>query len=161
MDKGNRSTSGKKLLIFIAKFFVVSLPLFGLWIGWGYFYVYPVLSVAKSSVQIFGLSGSNPPVSFDICSSPIPFISLMVITKHLKFRKRLSKVVIGLLILLVWHLVACIAFYLTMTDDSKLMLPQPVWFTAFITFIYIFNMTLPFLLWFFFVGKNRIKTAIL
>jgi len=161
MDKTNRSAWGKRLLIFIAKFLLVSLPLFGLWIGWGYFYVYPVLSIAKSFVQIFGLPGSDPPVPFDICSSPIPFISLMVITKHLKFQKRLSKVVIGLLILFIWHLVASVALYLTMTDDNKLILPQPFLFTAFITFLYIFNLTLPLLLWFFFVGKNRIKAVIL
>jgi hypothetical protein len=160
MDKNNRSAWGKRLLIFIAKFLLVSLPLFALWMLGGYFYIFSVLFVAKFFVQILGLQVSGLPMSLDIFSSTIPFISLMVITKHLKFRKRLSKVAIGLLILFLWHLVASFSLYLMMTD-SEVISSKIILSTSFRTFLYILNLILPFLLWFFFVGKNRIKAAIL
>jgi len=148
-------------LIFIAKFLAVSLPLFALWKAGGYFYIFSVIFVAKFFVQILGLQVSGLPMSSDILSSLIPFISLMVITKHLKFRKRLSKAVIGLSILFLWHLVAPFALYLIMIDDYEVVSSKTILSTSFWTFLYIFNLTLPFLLWFFLVGKNRIKAAIL
>ena len=160
MDKSSGSAWGKRVLIFIAKFLGVSLPLFALWMVGGYFYIFPVLLAAKSLVQIFGLRVSGLPMALDIFSSTIPFISLMVITRGLKLPKRLSKVGIGLLILFLWHIVASVGLYLMMTGNeptsSKIILSA-----SYKTFLYIFNLTLPFLLWFFLVGKNRIKAAIL
>jgi hypothetical protein len=160
MDKSSGSAWGKRILIFVTKFLAVSLPLFALWIVGGYFYILPVLSVAEFFVQILGLQVSGLPMSLDIFSSPIPFISLMVITKHLEFRKRLSKIVIGLLILFLWHLAASMGLYLMMIDHQVIS-SKAILYATFKTFLYIFNLTLPFLLWFFFFGKKRIKAAIL
>lgn len=160
MDKSSSSAWGKRVLIFIAKFLGVSLPLFALWMVAGYFYIIPVLFVAKSLVQIFGLQVSGLPMALDIFSSTIPFISLMVITKGLKLPKRVSKVGIGLLILFLWHIVASVGLYL-MTADNEVASSKRILSASYKTFLYIFNLTLPFLLWFFLVGKNRIKAAIL
>ena len=160
MDKSSGSAWGKKVLIFIAKFLGVSLPLFALWMVGGYFYIFPVLLVARSLVQIFGLQVSRLPMALDIFSSIIPFISLMVITKRLKLQKRLSKVGIGLLILFLWHIVASVGLYLMMADNGVTSSTR-ILSASYKTFLYIFNLTLPFLLWFFLVGKNRIKAAIL
>ena len=160
MDKSSGSAWGKKVLIFIAKFLGVSLPLFALWMVGGYFYIFPVLLVARSLVQIFGLQVSRLPMALDIFSSIIPFISLMVITKRLKLQKRLSKVGIGLLILFLWHIVASVGLYLMMADNEATS-SKTILSASYKTFLYIFNLTLPFLLWFFLVGKNRIKAAIL
>jgi len=127
----------------------------------GYFYIFSVLFVAKSSVQILGLRVSGLPMSLDIFSSPIPFISLMVITKGLKFRKRLSKTAIGLLVLFSWHFAATMILYLILTGQSQVPLWKSVLLPSFRTFLYIFNLVLPFLLWFYLLGKTRIKKAVL
>jgi hypothetical protein len=160
MDKSSGSAWGKKVLTFTVKFLAVSLPLFALWMIGGYFYIFPVLFVAKSLLQVFGPQVSGLPMALDIFSSTIPFVSLMVITKGLKLRKRLSKVAIGLLILFLWHIIASVALYLIMADN-ELTSSKTIWFASYKTFLYIFNLTLPFLLWFFLVGRNRIKAAVL
>jgi len=161
MDKTNRSTWGKKVLIFIAKFLLVSLPLFVLWLVVGYFYISAVLLIVKSSVAIFGQKLPGLPMSLDLFSSPIPFISLIVITKGIKLQQRLFKMGIGLLILFSWHLVATMFLYLIVTGDSQLAIWKSVLLPSFRTFLYIFNLVLPFLLWFYLLGKTRIKRAIL
>jgi hypothetical protein len=160
MDKSGGSAWGKRLLIFIAKFLGVSLPLFALWMVGGYFYIFPVLLAARSLVQFLGLQVSGLPMALDIFSSTIPFISLMVITKGLKLPKRLSKVGIGLLALFLWHIVASVGLYLMMADN-EVTSSKTILSASYKTFLYILNLTLPFLLWFFLVGKNRIKAAIL
>ena len=161
MDKTNRSTWGKKVLIFIAKFLLVSLPLFVLWLVVGYFYVSAILLFVKSSLVIFGQRLPGLPMSLDLFSSPVLFISLMIITKGVKLRQRLSKLGIGLLVLFSWHLVATMILYLIVTGDSQVSIWKSVLLPSFRTFLYIFNLVLPFLLWFYLLGKTRIKRAIL
>ncbi len=100
-------------------------------------------------------------MSLDLFSSPIPFISLMVISKGVKLRQRLSKIGIGLLVLFSWHLVATMILYLIITGQSELAVWKSVLLPSFRTFLYIFNLVLPFLLWFYFLGKTRIKKSVL
>jgi hypothetical protein len=160
MVKSSGSAWGKRLVIFIAKFLAVSLPLFTLWVLWGYFYVYPVSFLANSFVRILGFSLSRPPVPFDTCSSLIPFISLMTITGRQRIGKRFFGIAVGLLSLFLWHLAASMMLSLV-TGDYQLKPSAITLSTALIACLYIFNLTLPFLLWFFLVGKNRITAAIL
>jgi hypothetical protein len=162
MDKANRSTWARKLLIFFAKFLLVSLPLFAVWMVGGYFYISGVFFFVKSLADILGEQLPGLPLSLDLFSSPIPFISLMVITKGIKLRQRLSKIVIGFLVLFAWHSVATMILYLIITGGGD---GEGFWKTvlepSFRTFLYFSNLVLPFLLWFYFLGRTRIKKAIL
>ena len=161
MDKTSRTTWARKLLIFFAKFLLVSLPLFVLWMVGGYFYISTVLFFVKSSVGVLGRQLPGLPMSLDLFSSPVPFVSLMIISKGVKLRQRLSKIGIGLLVLFSWHLVATMILYLILTGQSQTPVWRSVLLPSFRTFLYIFNLVLPFLLWFYFLGKTRIKKAVL
>ncbi|UCB51768.1 MAG: hypothetical protein JSV10_07205, partial [Candidatus Zixiibacteriota bacterium] len=101
------------------------------------------------------------PVGLDLFSSLIPFISLMVISKGVKIRQRLSKIGIGLLVLFSWHFAATMILYLILIGQSQAPVWRSVLLPSFRTFLYIFNLVLPFLLWFYFLGKTRIKKAVL
>ena len=161
MDKTNRTTWARKLLIFFAKFLLVSLPLFVLWMVGGYFYISTVLFLVKSSVGVLGRQLPGLPMGLVLFGSPVSFISLMVISKGVKLRQRLSKIGIGLLVLLSWHLVATMILHLILTGQSQAPVWKSVLLPSFRTFVYIFNPVLPFLLWFYFLGKTRIKKAVL
>lgn len=161
MDKTSRPAWARKLLIFFAKFLLVSLPLFVLWMVGGYFYISTVLFFVKSSVGVLGQQLPGLPMSLDLFSSPIPFVSLMIISKGVKLRQRLAKIGIGLLVLFSWHFVATMLLYLIIAGQSEFAIWKSVLLPSFRTFLYIFNLVLPFLLWFYFLGKTRIKKAVL
>ena len=161
MGKNVRSPWAKKLLIFAARFLVVSALLFILWFGGGMWYVYPMVSAARFLVRILGMPDSNLLISVGLFASLIPFISLMVISKGIKLPARLRKILVGLLVLCAWHLVGIIVLHLIAVCDYKSAFWKMVLAPSFVTLLHIFNVVLPFLLWFYFLGKTRIKKAIL
>lgn len=142
----------EKLWVFIAKFLLVSLPLFALWYWKGQtcyikildgFLTFVLITLFRLNIEYFSY-----PV--DIFNNLIPFVSLMIITKDIKFKKRMSKLGWGLLVLILWHIVLSQAIYLLHDQYQraselyeKLSVP-----------LYLFSETLPFLLWILFAQKQ-------
>jgi hypothetical protein len=134
----------EKLWVFIAKFLLVSLPLFVLWYWKGQdLYI----SILDDSLYFFlhTLLGVNSDFTFpkDIFNNLIPFVALMVITRGMKFKKRVTKLGWGLLILLLGHVILSKLVYFLNPEPGvvsklyeKLSVP-----------LYLFSETLPFLLW--------------
>jgi len=135
----------EKLWLFIVKFILISAPLFALWHWKGqdwylvfldHLYRWLFIEMAGFNIRFFAA-----PV--DIFNNLIPFVSLMIITKEFKLKTRLSRLVWGLLILIVWHMVLTEAVYLLHDDYGvpsksyeKLSVP-----------LYLFSETLPFVMW--------------
>jgi hypothetical protein len=134
----------EKLWLFIVKFLVVSLPLFVLWYWKGQdLYI----SILDNSLYFFfhTLLGVNSDFTFpkDIFNNLIPFVALMVITRGMKFKKRVTKLGWGLLILILAHVVLSKLIYFLSPEPGvvsklyeKLSVP-----------LYLFSESLPFLLW--------------
>jgi hypothetical protein len=143
----------EKLWIFIAKFLLVSLPLFALWYWKGLdLYIY----ILDDSLYFFfhALLGVNSEFSFpkDIFNNLIPFVALMVISRGMKFKERASKLGWGLLILILEHVILSKVKYFLNPEpgvvsrwDEKLSVP-----------LYLFSETLPFLLWILFARKQAV-----
>lgn len=143
----------EKLWVFIAKFVAVSLILFALWYWKGQTYYIKILDGFLSFVLItlFGLNIEYFSYPVDIFNNLNPFVSLMIITKEMKFKKRMSKLGWGLLILILWHIILSQAIYflhdqyqVTSKLYEKLSIP-----------LYLFSETLPFLLWILF-ARNQV-----
>jgi hypothetical protein len=143
----------EKLWVFIAKFVAVSLILFALWYWKGQTYYIKILDGFLSFVLItlFGLNIEYFSYPVDIFNNLNPFVSLMIVTKDMKFKKRMSKLGWGLLILILWHIILSQAIYflhdqyqVTSKLYEKLSIP-----------LYLFSETLPFLLWILF-ARNQV-----
>ena len=142
----------EKLWVFIAKFVAVSLILFALWYWKGQTYYIKFLDGFLNFVLItlLGLNIEYFSYPVDIFNNLNPFVSLMIITKDMKFKKRMSKLGWGLLILILWHIILSQAIYflhdqyqVTSKLYEKLSVP-----------LYLFSQTLPFLLWILFAQKQ-------
>lgn len=142
----------EKLWVFIAKFVVVSLILFALWHWKGQTYYTKILDgfLTFLLITLFGLNIEYFSYPVDIFNNLIPFVSLMIITKDIEFKKRMSKLGWGLLTLILWHIILSQAIYVLHDQYQmasklyeKLSVP-----------LYLFSETLPFLLWILFVRKQ-------
>ena len=135
----------EKLWIFILKFLVISLPLLALWL-WRLQDQYLILLNHILTFLLITLAGFNIqyfPAPFPIFINLIPYFSLMVITKGIRLKSRIIWLVVGLLILIGWHMVLTEAIYLVSLKyqiDSQQ-------YEKFTIPLFLFSETLPFLLW--------------
>ncbi len=141
----------EKLWIFIAKFLLVSLPLFVLWYWKGQdLYI----SILDDSLYFFlhALLGVSAPCTFpkDIFNNLIPFVALMVITRGMKLANRASRLGWGLLILVGWHVILSKTIYFLHPEPEVI----SQWYEKFSVPLYLFSETLPFLLWILFARKQ-------
>lgn len=140
-----------KFVIFIAKFLVVSLVLFGLWYWKGQdLYI----SILEDSLYFFfhTLLGVNSDFSFpkDIFNNLIPFVALMTITRGMKFRTKISKLGWGLLLLILEHIILSKVIYLLYPGPGM----ESKWYEKVSVPLYLFSASLPFPLWLLFCRKQ-------
>ncbi len=135
----------EKLWVFIAKFVGVSLVLFVLWYWKGQDYYIKILDSFLTFVliTISGIDIEYFSYPVDIFNNLIPFVSLMIITRYMKFKKRMSKLGWGLLILVLWHIVLSQAIYFLHDQYQR----TSELYEKFSVPLYLFSETLPFLLW--------------
>jgi hypothetical protein len=142
----------EKLWLFIVKFILVSAPLFLLWHwkGEGWYLVFLNHLYSYLFVKILGMNilFFAPPA--DIFNSLIPFVSLMIITREIKPKPRLSRLALGLSIMIVWHLVLTEVVYLLHDAQG---VPSRAYERLSVPF-YIFSETMPFVLWVLFAHKQ-------
>lgn len=142
----------EKLWVFIAKFVVVSLILFAFWYWKGQSYYIKILDgfLTVVLINLLGLNIEYFSYPVDIFNNLLPFVSLMIITRDIKFKKRISKLGWGLLILILWHIVLSQAIYLLHDQYQK----ASELYEKLSVPLYLFSESLPFLLWILFVRKQ-------
>jgi hypothetical protein len=142
----------EKLWVFIIKFLLLSVPLFALWHwkGQTYYLVFLQQVLTLLLIKILGRSVKGFPTPVDIFNNLIPYVSLMIITRGIRLKTRITWLAGGLLILIAWHMIlteAIYVIYLKYQIDSqayeKLSVP-----------LFLFSETLPFLLWILFARKQ-------
>ena len=134
----------ENIFIFIIKFVLVSLALFPLFYWGGLdLYISGLDFVVKNLFKILGIKQkffSYPqPIMYNI----LPFISLMIITRGLTLKNRLSKLLIGFLLLVFWHFILAELIYFLHSEYGE---PSPLYKKLSVP-IYLFSETLPFFLW--------------
>jgi hypothetical protein len=142
----------EKLWVFIAKFILVSVPLFAFWY-WKLQDWYLVFFNHLLTLLLIKMAGFNIPyfpAPKDIFNNLIPFVCLMIITRGLELKVRLSRLFWGLAILLVWHMILTEAVYL-MHDEAGV--PSPTYEKLSVP-LYLFSETLPFVLWIIFAPRQ-------
>jgi hypothetical protein len=144
----------EKLWLFIVKFLLISIPLFALWHwkGQAYYQVFLNHILSFLLIRMAGFNIRYFPFPVDIFNSLIPFISLMVITKEMSLKNRLSRLALGLLLLIAWHMILTEAVYLI---NEKYHIDSQAYEKLSVP-LYLFSETLPFLLWVLFA---RIQVA--
>jgi hypothetical protein len=152
----------EKLWLFIVKFVLASVLLFALWYftgaskfeganqkpGWYLMFLNHVMSFLL--IKVAGLNIQYFPAPKPILLNLIPFVSLMIITKEIKWKTRLYKLALGLVILIGWHMVLTMLVYLLhegyeMPAQAYEKLSVP---------LYLFSGTLPFILWILFDSRQ-------
>ncbi len=142
----------EKLWLFTVKFILISAPLFALWHWKGqdwylvcldWFLKLLLIKIAGFNIQFF-------PWPVDIFNNLIPFISLMIITRDINLKTRLSQLAWGLLILIVWHMILTEAVYLLHDEYG---VPSKIYEKLSVP-LYLFSETLPFVLWILFARKQ-------
>jgi hypothetical protein len=135
----------EKLWLFIVKFILVSAPLFLLWRwkgeGWylvlvNHLYSYIFARILGLDIQFFA-----PPVA--VFLSLLAYVSLMIIATGMSLRTRVLRLLMGLLIMVFWHVILVEAVYLLHEGPG---VPSPA-FEKLSGPLYIFTGTLPFVLW--------------
>jgi len=142
----------EKLWLFIVKFILVSAPLFALWHwkGQGWYLVFLNHLLTLLLIKIAGLNIQYFPSPVDIFNNLIPFVSLMVITRDIRLKTRLSRLAWGLLILIVWHMILTEAVYLLHDEYG---VPSQAYEKLSVP-LYLLSGTLPFILWILFANKQ-------
>jgi hypothetical protein len=152
----------EKLWLFIAKFVLVSLVLFALWYftgalerrgafqepGWYLMFLNHVMSFLL--IKVAGLNIQYFPAPKPILLNLIPFVSLMIITKDIKWKTRLYKLALGLVILIGWHMVLTMLVYLL---HEGYQMPAQAYEKLSVP-LYLFSGTLPFILWILFASRQ-------
>ncbi len=138
----------EKLWIFIAKFLLISVPLFALWYWKGEeaYLVFLNYALTFLLIKIVGFNLPYFPAPKDIFNNLIPFISLMLITRSIPNKKRVVWLVEGLLILIGWHMVLTEVVYFLGVDS--------ITYERFSVPLYLFSETLPFILWILFARRQ-------
>ena len=138
----------EKLWVFIAKFLLISIPLFFLWYwkGEDAYLVFLNYVLTFLLIKIAGFNLPYFPAPKDIFNNLIPFVSLMLITRGIPNRKRVLWLAEGLLILIGWHMVITEMVYFLGVDS--------VAYERFSVPLYLFSETLPFILWIIFARRQ-------
>ncbi len=155
----------EKLWLFIAKFILISALLFVFWHltgalertgtstpfgepGWYLMFLNYVLSLLL--IKLAGFNIQYFPAPKPVLLNLIPFVSLMIITRGIKLKIRVSRLTWGLLILIGWHLVMTMAVYLL---HEGYHVPSQAYEKLSVP-LYLFSGTLPFILWILFANKQ-------
>jgi hypothetical protein len=152
----------EKLWLFIAKFVLASLILFALWYftgalerrganqepGWYLMFLNHLMSFLL--IKVAGLNIQYFPAPKPILLNLIPFISLMIITKDIEWKARLYKLILGLVILIGWHMLLTMLVYLLHDEPG---VPSPIYEKLSVP-LYLFSGTLPFILWILFASRQ-------
>ncbi len=148
----------EKLWVFIAKFLGVSLVLFAFWFWKGEFLYFQVFwHPVKDLYDGLGIEVFILPILVPLFTSLLPFLSLMIITREISFKERLSRLGYGALIIFGWHVFLCWAMF-QMHGKTQ----NPSLFATKLTLvIYLINYSLPFLLWIIFCREQLRKLFIL
>ena len=144
----------EKLWVFIAKFLGVSLILFAFWFWKGEFFYFQIFwHPVKDLYNGLGIEIIILPLLVPLFTNLLPFLSLMIITRGISLKERLSKLVYGALIIFGWHVLLCWAMY-QMHGKTQ----NPTLFASKLTLvIYLLNYSLPFMLWMIFARKQLRK----
>lgn len=137
----------EKPLIFILKVVALSLFLFILWYWKGEGYYLSVFNFLMHLIRTLGIKMKFLLCPKDTFNNLIPFISLIILTKEMQLKVRISKLVIGLLILIGGHILLSVG--LTLLHEDYPALHYKISYP-----LYLFNKTLPFLLWIILAKKN-------
>jgi hypothetical protein len=141
----------EKLWLFIAKFILVSLPLFALWMwkgeAWYLEFLRQLLTLLL--IKLAGLSVGCFPAPKPILLNLIPFVSLIVITEKIELKVRLIRLAEGLLILIAWHMILTELVYLLL--DCQATTPA---YEKFSVPLYLLSGAIPFVLWILFAPKQ-------
>jgi hypothetical protein len=141
----------EKLWIFIVKFLGVSLALFAFWFWKGEFLYFQIFwHPVKSFYDTIGLEVIILPLLVPLFTNLLPFLSLMIITRGIDLKERLPKLGYGVLIIFGWHVFLSWAMYQMHGQAQE---PSSFVIKANLV-IYLFNFSLPFLLWIIFAGKQ-------
>ena len=142
----------EKLWLFAVKFILISIPLFALWY-WKVQDWYLILFNHLLTLLLIKIAGLNIlyfPAPKDIFNNLIPFVSLMIITRGFDLKIRLARLLWGLLILMVWHIMLTQAVYL-MHDQAGVASPA---YEKLSVPLYLFSETLPLVLWIVFARRQ-------
>ena len=90
----------------------------------------------------------------ELYNNIIPFISLMLITEDIEIRRRILKLVIGVSVLVGYHILLSVVVGLFYNDYQ--IPPSALYYKLKVPF-YLFSQTLPFLLWAILAKKNLLN----
>ena len=142
----------EKLWLFVVKFILVSAPLFVLWHwkgeGWYLVFLNHLYSYLFAKILGFNIQFFAPPV--DVFNGLIAFVSLMIIAREISLRTRLYQLLLGLLIMVFWHVILVEAVYLLHEGQG---IPSAAYEKLSVP-LYIFTGTMPFVLWIVFARKQ-------
>lgn len=135
----------EKLWLFVVKFILVSAPLFLLWQwkgeGWYLVFVNHLYSYIFARILGLNIQFFAPPVA--VFLSLLAFVSLMIIAIGMSLRTKALRLLMGLLIMVLWHVILVEAVYLLHEGPG---VPSPA-FEKLSGPLYIFTGALPFVLW--------------
>ena len=135
----------EKLWLFIVKFILVSAPLFLLWHwkgeGWYLVFLNHVCTFLFIRILGFDIRFFAPPAP--VLLSLLAFVSLMIIAIGMSVRAKALRLLVGLLIMVFWHVILVEAVYLLHEGPG---VPSPA-FEKLSGPLYIFTGALPFVLW--------------
>jgi hypothetical protein len=141
----------EKLWWFIAKFVLVSLPLFALWV-WkaeAWYLAFLGQSLRFLVIDLAGLKPACFPAPKPILLNLIPFVSLILITRGMRTKIRAIRTAEGILILFAWHMVLTELVYLLVDCQAT----TPVYEKLSVP-LYLVSGTIPFILWMLFAPKQ-------
>jgi len=147
----------EKPAIFLLKVLALSLILFILWYWKGERYYLSIFSgFLNHFLSIFGLGIQILWYPSEIFHNLIPFISLMLLSRDIHLKRRITKSAIGLLILIADHILLSIGVYLLHHNAQTS--PSATDYNYKFTFLlYTFSEILPFLLWVILAKRNLLK----
>ena len=148
----------EKPAIFILKVLALSLFLYVLWYWKGESYWASMMdNFFKHFFSTLGIRAKVFRYPEEIFNNLIPFLSLMLFTKDIQLKSRISKLVIGLLILIGAHILLFFGLYLLYHDYQ---VPPSELYNKLSVPLYLFSQTLPFLLWIILAKRNLLSLFI-
>lgn len=136
----------RRLLLLLALFFALSVPLSWLWLEWGQALYLRLLGALLAPVyRAIGLhrQGGGPVVPRLV--SLVPFLVLMAITPAMSWRRRWVGSLVGVAVILAFHLLLFV-----MVDAAYAVLGRSRRALAQIVPLLLVNDGIPFLIWIFF-----------
>jgi len=143
--------------IFILKVLALSIFLYILWYWKGESYYLSFFEDFLYHLSwALGIRKGGLPYPGYLLSNLIPFISFMLITRDIGFKRRILKLAIGVLILIGCQILLAIVVYLFFLDSLT---PSPLYYKLSVL-LYAFSQTLPFFLWVILAKRNLLNLFI-